>query len=83
MGEVGPLQEVRGIQAGHLALGHRPERVPEGDQRLMDLDTLGFLLALYVFGPTLVVVVASIVLSVFHVKPPRPNGASWFKHRDW
>lgn len=49
----------------------------------MDLDTLGFLLALYVFGPTLVVVVASIVLSVFHVKPPRPNGASWFKHRDW
>jgi hypothetical protein len=44
-----------------------------------------FLLAflLWLFAPTMLVVLIAIVLSVLGFKPPKPRNDGWFRGRDW
>lgn len=41
------------------------------------------LFALWLFAPTLCVVVLACVLSMFHVKPPPPRQDGWFGDNGW
>lgn len=38
---------------------------------------------IWLFAPTLVVIVIACILSLTPLKPPKNRGTSWFKTRDW